>query len=137
MCQNVTRPVILERDFACDYYIGVHWSKNNTRVLMENFEVIIEMPELKPRTQYSVSLKQAVKLPPRSCGIVIVDINTSSTETVKIIPDKLCHSRHPNMYARDDLFADLSKRTKDSVMPYQIVNLSSTENLYLPRCEVF
>ena len=30
VCQNITRPVILGQDFAHDYYIGVHWSKNNT-----------------------------------------------------------------------------------------------------------
>ena len=136
VCQNITRPVILGKDFAQDYFIGVHWSKRNTRVLTENLQPIIETPELKPRTKYSVSLKQATKLPPRSCAIVNVDINTTSTETVKIIPDKLCHTHHPNMVARDDLYADLSKRAKDTVFPYQIVNLSSTENLYLPKNHV-
>ena len=65
-----------------------------------------------------------------------MDINTTSTETVKIIPDELCHTHHPNMVARDDLYADLSKRAKDTVFPYQIVNLSSTENLYLPKNHV-
>ena len=40
------------------------------------------------------------------------------------------------MVARDDLYADLSKRAKDTVFPYQIVNLSSTENLYLPKNHV-
>ena len=133
VCQNVTRPVILGRDFTHDYYIGVHWSKNNTRVLTEDFKIIIETPELLPKTQYSVSLKQAVKLPPMSCAIVNVDINTMSTETVKIIPDELCHSRNPNMYSQEDLYADLSKRTEDTVTPFQIVNLSSTDNLYLPK----
>ena len=136
VCQNITRPVILGKDFARDYFIGVHWSKGNTRILTENLQPIIETPELKPRTKYSVSLKQAAKLPPRSCAIVNVDINTTSTETVKIIPDELCHTHHPNMVARDDLYADLSKRAKDTVFPYQIVNLSSTENLYLPKNHV-
>ena len=105
-------------------------------MLTENLQPIIETPELKPRTKYSVSLKQATKLPLRSCAIVNVDINTTSTETVKIIPDELCHTHHPNMVARDDLYADLSKRAKDTVFPYQIVNLSSTENLYLPKNHV-
>ena len=136
VCQNITRPVILGKEFARDYFIGVHWSKRNTRVLTENLQPIIETPELKPRTKYSVSLQQAAKLPPRSCAIVNVDINTTSTETVKIIPDELCHTHHPNMVARDDLYADLSKRAKDTVFPYQIVNLSSTENLYLPKNHV-
>ena len=34
------------------------------------------------------------------------------------------------------MYADLSKRAKDTVFPYQIVNLSSTENLYLPKNHV-
>ena len=48
VCQNITRPVILGKDFARDYFIGVHWSKRNTRVLTENLQPIIETPELKP-----------------------------------------------------------------------------------------
>ena len=34
------------------------------------------------------------------------------------------------------LYADLSKRREDTVTPYVIMNLSTTENLYLPRNHV-
>ena len=98
VCQNITRPVILGRDFAHDYYIGVHWSKNNTRVLTADFKKIIETPELLPKSQYSISLKQAAKIPLRSCAVVDIDINTTSTETVRFVPDELCLSQNPNMY---------------------------------------
>ena len=34
------------------------------------------------------------------------------------------------------LHADLAEKRKDTVTPYVIINLSSTENLYLPKKHV-
>ena len=77
VCQNITRPVILGKDFARDNCAGVHWSEENTRILTINLKKLVETPELLPRkTKYAVSLKQAAKLPPRSCAVVDVKINT-------------------------------------------------------------
>ena len=43
---------------------------------------------------------------------------------------KLCQLNNPNMYMYS-LHADLAEKRKDTVTPYVIINLSSTENLYL------
>ena len=48
VCQNITRPVILGKDFARDNCAGVHWMENNTRMLTINLEKLIETPELIP-----------------------------------------------------------------------------------------
>ena len=48
VCQNITRPVILGKDFARDNCAGVHWTENNTRMLTINLEKLIETPELIP-----------------------------------------------------------------------------------------
>ena len=133
VCQNITRPVILGKDFTRDNCAGVHWTENNTRMLTINLKKLIETPELLPRkTKYAVSLKKAASLPPRSCAVVDVNINTNSKEKVKMIQDELCQSNNPNMYMYS-LHADLAEKREDTVTPYVIINLSRTENLYLPN----
>ena len=52
-----------------------------------------------------------------------------------MIPDELCQFNNPNMYMYS-LHADLAKKRKDMVTPYVIINLSSTEHLYLPKKHV-
>ena len=136
VCQNITRPVILGKDFARDNCAGVHWTKNNTRMLTINLEKLIETPELIPtKNKYAVSLKKTANLPPRSCAVVDVNINTDSKEKVQMIPDELCQFNNPNMYMYS-LHANLAKKRKDKVTPYVIINLSSTEHLYLPKKHV-
>ena len=61
-----------------------------------------------------------------------MNINTNSKDKVQIIPDELCQFNNPNMYMYS-LHADLAEKGKDTVTPYVIINLSSTENLYLPK----
>ena len=136
VCQNITRPVILGKDFTRDNCAGVHWTEDNTRLLTINLKKLKETPELLPRkTKYTVSLRKAASLPPRSCAVVDMNINTNSKEKVEIIPDELCQFNNPNMYMYS-LHADLAEKRKDTVRPYVIINLSSTENLYLPKKHV-
>ena len=136
VCQNITRPVILGKDFARDNCAGVHWMEDNTRMLTINLKKLIETPELLPRkTKYTVSLRKAASLPPRSCAVVDVNINTNSKEKVQMIPDELCQFNNPNMYMYS-LHADLAEKRKDTVTLYVIINLSSTENLYLPKKQI-
>ena len=131
VCQNITRPVILGKDFTRDNCAGVHWMEDNTRMLTINLKKLIETPELLPRKpKYAVSLRKAASLPPRNCTVVDVNINTNSKEKVEMIPDELCQLNNPNMYMYS-LHADLAEKRKDTVTPYVIINLSSTENLYL------
>ena len=52
-----------------------------------------------------------------------------------MIPDEMCQFNNPNMYMYS-LHADLAEKRKDTVIPYVIINLSSTENLYLPKKHV-
>ena len=128
--------MILGKDFARDNCAGVHWMEDNTRMLTINLKKLIETPELLPRkTKYAVSLRKAASLPPRSCAVVDVNINTNSKEKVQMIPDELCQLNNPNMYMYS-LHADLAEKRKDTVTPYVIINLSSTENLYLPKKHV-
>ena len=54
----------------------------------------------------------------------------TSEDKIRMVPDSLCQSRHPNMYMIGP-DADLSKKKKDSVLPFFLINLSHTENIRL------
>ena len=88
VCENLTRSLILGVDFAKQHTGGVHWTKKNYFVLTINGETVAETQEL--HNKAAVSLKKRTKLPPRSCAVVDVDINATSTDRVQLIPDEYC-----------------------------------------------
>ena len=132
VCENLQRGVILGKDFARQNCAGVYWTPHNTRVLHTNLKTIAETKELVPSGTAAIHVKQTTKLPPRSLTVVYVNINTTSEDKMRMIPDKLCQSRHPNMYMMG-FDADLSKRKKDTVAPFVLINLSHTENIRLRK----
>ena len=132
VCENLQRGVILGKDFARQNCAGVYWTPHNTRVLHTNLKTIAETKELVPSGTAAIHVKQTTKLPPRSLAVVDVNINTTSQDKIRMIPDSLCQSRHPNMYMMG-FDADLSKRGKDTVAPFVLINLSHTENIRLRK----
>ena len=96
VCKNLTRSLILGVDFAKQHAAGVHWTKHNSFVLTIDGETVAETKEL--HNKAAVSLKKRTKLPPRSCAVVDVDINTTSTDKVQLVPDEYCITSNPNMY---------------------------------------
>ena len=133
VCENLTRSLMLGVDFAKQHAAGVHWTKHNSFVLTIEEEIVAETKEL--HNKAAVSLKKRTKLPPRSCAVVDVDIITTSTDKVQLVPDEYCIASNPNMYMYN-LFADLSEKAKDSVTAFVIVNLSSDQYLEFPESHV-
>ena len=133
VCENLTRSLILGVDFSKQHAAGVHWTKHNSFVLTIDGETVAETKEL--HNKGAVSLKKRTKLPSRSCAVVDTDINTTSTDKVQLVPDEYCITSNPNMYMYN-LFADLSEKTKDSVTPFVIVNLSNDQYLEFPENHV-
>ena len=132
LCENLTRSLILGVDFAKQHAAGVHWTKHNSFLLTINGETVAETKELH---KAAVSLKKRTKLPPRSCAVVDMDINTTSTDKVQLVPAEYCITSNPNMYMYN-LFTDLSEKIKDSVTPFVIVNLSNDQYLEFPENHV-
>ena len=106
--------------------------KNNTRQLTQNNKVIAETAEYQTPSRASVSLKKNIKVPPRSCAAVDVDINTTEKIKVEIIPDQLWLSANPNICTYP-MIADLKERRSNTVTPFVIVNFSHHKHLHLPK----
>ena len=133
VCQNLRRHLILGVDFAKMYAAGVHWTKHNSFVLTIDGVKVAETTE--KHQLPSVSLKSRVKIPPRHCAIIDVDINTDSKDKIRITGDDYCLNQNPNMYI-DPISADLSQRTDESVCPLAVVNLSSDQYIEMPKNHV-
>ena len=131
-CENLQRGVILGKDFTRQNCAGVYWTPHNTRVLHTNLKTIAETKELLPSGTAAIDVKQTTKLPLRCLAVVDVNINTTCEDKIRMVPDKLYQSRHPNMYMMG-FNADLSKRKKDTVAPFVLINLSHTENVRLRK----
>ena len=118
--------LILGVDFVKQHAAGEHWTKHNSFVLTIDGETVVETKEIHKNA--AVSLKKRTKLSPRSCVVVDMDINTTSTDKVQLVPDEHCITSNPNMYMYN-LYADLSEKTQDSITPFVIVNLSNDQYL--------
>ena len=135
VCEHLNRPIILGRDFLIQNCIGISWIKINTCQLTQNNEVIAETAEYQTPSRASVSLKKNIKIPPRSCTVVDVDINTIEKIKVEVTPDQLWLSANPNICTYP-MIADLKERELNTVTPFIIVNFSQHEHLHLPRDHV-
>ena len=124
--------MILGRDFSIQNCIGISWTKVNTRQLTQNNEVIAETEEYQPSSRATVSLKRNAKIPPCSCTVVDVDINSMEEVKVEVIPDELWLSANPNICTYP-MIANLKDRTPNTVTPFVIVNFSHHEYLHLPK----
>ena len=132
VCEHLKRPIILGRDFSIQNCIGISWTKTKTRQLTQNNKVIAETAEYQTPSRASVSLKKNIKIPPRSCAVVDVDINTTEEIKVEVIPDQLWLSANPNICTYP-MIADLKEREPNTVTPFVIVNCSHHEHLHLPK----
>ena len=79
-----------------------------------------------------MSLKKNIKVPPQSCVVVDININTTKEIKVEVIPDQLWLSANPNICTYP-MIADLKDREPNTVTPFVIVNFSHHEHLHLPK----
>ena len=112
--------------------IGILSTKTNTRRLTQNNEVIAETAEYQTPSRASVSFKKNIKVQPRSCTVVDVDINTTEKIKVEVTLDQLWLSANLNICTYP-MIADLKEREPNTVTPFVIVNFSHHEHLHLPR----
>ena len=115
--------------------MGISWTKHNTRQLTQYNEVIAETKEYQPTSRSAVSLKNNVKVSPRSCAVVDVDINTSEQIKVEIQPDELWLNSNPNICTYP-LIADLREKKDGDTTPFIIFNFSHNEYLHLTKDHV-
>ena len=99
VCKNLTRPLILGRDFLIQNHIAVRYSDNGKCILDHQQQELIAATsiEVKPH----LSLTNSVSMPGRT--LAVIQVNNTLTEgqsghLYEIEPNYLLTNEHPNLY---------------------------------------
>ena len=98
VCQNLTRPLILGRDFLLQHHITVHYAENGKCVLAYQQQDIVASIDIEERPQ--IFMAHSVTIPGRSLAIISVYNNVSlhqSGSLYEIVPSDTVKNRHPNI----------------------------------------
>ena len=74
VCTNQTRPVILGKDFAARNCIGVIWTKQGSRRMVDDCNTTI-MEVFEQTKDVPLSLANPIRIPPHSVVVALVECN--------------------------------------------------------------
>ena len=134
VCKNLTRPLILERDFLIQNHISVRYSENEKCILdhqQQELVAAINM-EVKPY----LSLANSVSLPGRTLAVIYINNNLSPEQSgylYEIKPNYLLTNEYPNLCIIPMIHnVDLHKTEN---VPLVVINLL-TDSVYLSKGEI-
>ena len=134
VCRNLTRPLILGRDFLIWNHISVRYSENGKCILDHKQQELVASVSVETKPQ--LSLANSMTLPGRTLAVVHVNNNLrpkQSGQLYEIEPNYLLTNKYPNldiipMIHNVDIY-------KTEVVPLVVVNLS-TDSVYLSKGEI-
>ena len=94
--RNQCRGIILGRDFTIYNYIGISWTRQGTKRLTTENELIIELKET--REGQALALKRSVTIPPRNIAVVQIEVEGGIPLFMETIPNDLVMEEHPNLW---------------------------------------
>ena len=97
VCNNQTRPTILGKDFASRNCIGVVWTKQGSRKMIDDdCKVIMEVHE--QTTDIPLSLANSIRIPPHTIAVAVVECAKPLNSTVDIRADEGFLRDFPNIH---------------------------------------
>ena len=133
-CTNLTRPLILGRDFLIQNHIAVRYSDNGKCILDQQRQELVAATDMEIRPHFS--LKNSVSIPGRTPAVVQVN-NTLTQEQsghlYEVELNYLLTNEYPNLYIVPTIHnVDLYKPEN---VPLIVIDFSS-DNIYLPKGEI-
>ena len=134
VCKNLTRPLILGRDFLIQNHISVRYSENGKCILDHKQQELAASisGEMKPQ----LGLANSMTLPGRTLAVVHINNNLSpkqSGQLYKIEPNYLLTNEYPNLYIIPMIHNVDIHNTQD--VPLVVINLL-TDSVYLSKGEI-
>ena len=134
VCKNLTRPLILERDFLIQNHISVRYSENGKYILDHKQQELVASisVETKPQSR----LANSMTLPGRTWAVVHVNNNLSpeqSGQLYEIEPNYLLTNKYPNLYIIPVIHNVDVHKTED--VPLIVISLL-TDSVYLSKGEI-
>ena len=131
VCKNLTRRLILGRNFLIKNHISVRYSENGKCILDHKQQELVAAVnmEMKPH----LSLANSMTLPGRTLAVVYVNNNLSpkqSRQLYEIEPNYLVTNKYPNLYIIPIIHNVDIHKTHD--VPLVVIN-HSTDSVYLSK----
>ena len=97
VCNNQMRPIILGKDFTSRNCIGIVWTKQGSRKMIDDdCKVIMEVHE--QTTDIPISLTNSIRIPPHTIVVAVVECAKHLNSTMDIRADEGVLRDFPNIH---------------------------------------
>ena len=119
VCSNQTRPIILGKDFASRNCIGVVYTKQGSRKMVDDdCKVIMEVHE--QTTDIPLSLTSSIRVPPHTIAVAVVECARPLDSTMDIRAD----AGFPNIHVARSYINIPKESLAPNCVPFAFTNLS-------------
>ena len=123
VCSNQTRPIILGKDFTSQNCIGVVWTKQGSRKMIDNdCKVIMEVH--KQTTDIPLSLTNSIRIPPHTIVVAVVECAKPLKSTMDIRADEGFLRDFPNIHVARSYINNPKESLVPNCIPFAFTNLS-------------
>ena len=123
VCSNQTRPIILGKDFASQNCIGVIWTKQGSRKMIDDdCKVIMEVH--KQTMDIPLSLTSSIGIPPHTIAVAIVECAKPLNSTIDIRADVGFLRDFPNIHVARSYINNPKEPLAPNCIPFAFTNLS-------------
>ena len=123
VCSNQTRPIILGKDFASRNCIGVVWTKQGSRKMIDDdCKVIMEVHE--QTTDIPLSLTSSIRIPPHTIVVAIVECARPLDSTMNIRADAGFLRDFPNIHVARSYINNPKESLAPNCIPFAFTNPS-------------
>ena len=121
VCTNQTRPVILGKDFSARNCIGIIWTKQGSRKMIDDDNTTI-MEVFEQTTDIPLSLANPIRIPPHSIVVAVVECNRPLHPHMDIKGDAGFLREYPNIHVSRTYVNN--PNTSSNCIPFSFTNLS-------------
>ena len=126
VCRNLTRPLILGRDFLLQHHITVHYAEDGKCVLVYQQQELVASIEMEDKPQ--IHMAHSVTIPKRSLAVIYVNNNLSPQQSGSLYEIELSNfimNKYPNTCIIPMIQNVGVHRT--AYLPLVVINLSSDD----------
>ena len=123
VCNNQTQSIILGKDFASQNCIGVVWTKQGSRKMIDDdCKVIMEVHE--QTTDIPLSLANSIRIPPHTIAVAVVECAKPLNSTMDIRADEGFLRDFPNIHVARSYVNNPKESLVSNCIPFAFTNLS-------------
>ena len=123
VCNNQTQPIILGKDFASRNCIGIVWTKQGSRKMIDDdCKVIIEVHE--QTTDIPLSLANSIRIPPDTIAVDVVECAKPLNSTMDIRADEGFLRDFPNIHVARSYVNNPKESLAPNCIPFAFTNRS-------------